>query len=126
LPSHFHFTAEHAHTPPHSFPTRRSSDLIASSMQDIVDNQAGYETLPSNIGLTDASIAATTARYNELAMERKRLLESSNEKNPIIVNLDKQLAGLKRSMQASLNTVTNNLALQVNNLSGQLSRINSM
>lgn len=98
---------------------------IASSMKDIVDSQQGYETLPSNIGLTDASIAATTARYNELAMERKRLLESSNEKNPIIVNLDQQLDGLKRSMQASLNTVTNNLALQVNSLSGQLSRINS-
>src|SRR5690554_4134887 len=98
---------------------------IASSMKDIVENQQGFETLPSNVGLTDASIAATTARYNELAMERKRLLESSNEKNPIIVNLDQQLDGLKRSMQASLNTVTNNLALQVNSLSGQLSRINS-
>src|SRR5690606_6334740 len=62
---------------------------------------------------------------NEMAIERKSLLESSNEKNPIIVNLDQPLVGLKSSMQASLNTVTNNLALQVNSLSGQLSRINS-
>jgi capsular exopolysaccharide synthesis family protein len=98
---------------------------IASSMKDIVENQEGYELLPSNVGLSDASIASTTARYNELALERKRLLESSNEKNPIIVNLDQQLAGLKRSMQSSLNSVTNNLALQVNSLSSQLSKINS-
>ncbi|MCM4167355.1 Tyrosine-protein kinase ptk [Arenibacter antarcticus] len=98
---------------------------IASSMKDIVDNQVGYELMPSNVGLSDGSIAATTARYNELAMERKRLLESSNERNPIIVNLDQQLAGLKRNMQSSLNSVTNNLALQVNSLSSQLSRINS-
>ncbi len=98
---------------------------IASSMKDIIDNQDGYDLLPSNIGLADASIASTTARYNELALERKRLLESSNEKNPIIVNLDQQLAGLKRSMQSSLGSVTNNLGMQVNSLSNQLSKINS-
>ena len=98
---------------------------IATSMKNIVDSQEGYELMPSNVGLTDASIASTTARYNELAMERKRLLESSNERNPIIVNLDQQLAVLKRNMQSSLNSVTNNLALQVNSLSSQLSRINS-
>jgi len=98
---------------------------IASSMKDIVDNQEGYELLPTNLGLADATIANTTARFNELALERKRLLESSNEKNPIIVNLDQQLDGLKRTMQSSLNGVTNNLSLQVNSLSNQASRINS-
>ncbi|MDE3743504.1 GumC family protein [Maribacter polysaccharolyticus] len=98
---------------------------IASSMKDIIDNDDGYELLPSNIGLADQSIATTTQRYNELALERKRLLESSNEKNPIIVNLDQQLAGLKRSMRTSLNGMTNNLGLQVNDLSSRLSQINS-
>ncbi|WP_422080628.1 GumC family protein [Ulvibacterium sp.] len=98
---------------------------IASSMKDIIENQGGYELLPANIGLADPSIASATGRYNELALERKRLLESSNEKNPIIVNLDQQLDGLKQSMQSSLNSMTNNLGLQVNSLSSQLSRINS-
>lgn len=98
---------------------------IASSMKDIIDNENGYELLPSNIGLQDASIASTTQRYNELALERKRLLESSNDKNPIIVNLDQQLEGLKRSMQSSLTSMTNNLGLQVNNLSSRQSTINS-
>lgn len=98
---------------------------IASSMKGIIDDEEGYEVLPSNIGLADVSIASTTARYNELALERKRLLESSNEKNPIIVNLDQQLDGLKRSMQSSLGSMTNNLGLQVNSLSSQMSKINS-
>jgi capsular exopolysaccharide synthesis family protein len=98
---------------------------IASSMKDLVDNQDGYELLPANVGLADETIASTTARYNELALERGKLLESSNEKNPIIVNLDQQLDGLKRSMKSSLNSVTNNLSLQVNSLSSQVSRINS-
>ncbi len=98
---------------------------IASSMKDYVESQEGYEVLPSNIGLADASIAATTAKWNQLVSQRERLLKSSNEKNPIIVNLDQELDGLKRSMQSSLNSMTNTLNLQVNNLSSQLSRLNS-
>lgn len=98
---------------------------IAASMKDIVDSQQGYEVLPSNIGLSDPSIAGTTVRYNELVAERNRLLKSSNEKNPIIVNLDQRLDGLKKSMQSSLNSITNNLNLTVNSLSNQQSKINS-
>ena len=60
-----------------------------------------------------------------MVLERNRLLKSSNEQNPIIVNLDQQLDGLKSNMKSSLNSVTNNLSLQANSLSGQLSRINS-
>ncbi|MCM4172534.1 tyrosine protein kinase [Arenibacter sp. TNZ] len=98
---------------------------IASSMKDLVENQEGYEILPSNVGLSDPTIANTTNRYNELVAERNRLLKSSNEKNPVIVNLDQQLQGLKRSMQSSLGSMTNNLGLQVNSLSSQLSKVNS-
>lgn len=98
---------------------------IASSMKDLVESQDGYDILPSNVGLSDPSIASTTAKYNELVAERNRLLKSSNEKNPIIINLDEQLEGLKRSMQSSLGSMTNNLGLQVNSLSSQLSKVNS-
>lgn len=98
---------------------------IASSMKDIVENQQGYQILPSNVGLSDISIVNTTARYNELVLERNRLLKSSNEKNPIIVNLDQQLNGLRTSLRSSLNSMVNNLNLQVNNLNKQLSSVNA-
>lgn len=98
---------------------------IAASMQDIVEQQAGYEILPGNIGLNDPTIANTTDKYNQLVLERQRLLKSSTERSPIIQNLDQQLSGLKRSMAASLNSTVNNLGMQVNTLSGQQAIINS-
>ena len=98
---------------------------IASSMKDYVSGESGYKVLPSNVGLSDPTIANTTAKYNELVSERNRLLKSSNEQNPIIVNLDQQLNGLKESMKSSLSGMERNLGLQVNSLSGQMSRINS-
>ena len=99
---------------------------IAASMKDIVDNQrGGYDILPSNVGLSDPTIANTTATFNQLVSERNRLLRSSNEKNPVIVSLDEQLNGLKKSLQTSLNSMTNNLNMQVNNLSSRLSQVNA-
>ncbi|OQD43069.1 tyrosine protein kinase [Croceivirga radicis] len=98
---------------------------IASSMQNVISDQNGYEVIPTNVGLTDSNIDRAAAQYNELVSQRNRLLESSNEKNPVIVKLDQQLEGLKKSMQSSLNNVTNNLNLRVNSLSKSLSKINS-
>ncbi|RNC88707.1 MAG: polysaccharide biosynthesis tyrosine autokinase [Allomuricauda sp.] len=98
---------------------------IAASMKDIIDQQEGYEVLPANLGLSDPTIAGNADRYNQLVLERNRLLESSNEKNPVIVNLDQQLNGLKQTMQSSLNSTVNNLGMQVNTLSNQQAIINS-
>lgn len=97
---------------------------IASSMKELIDGQEGYDIIPE-VGLADQSISSTAQRYNELVAQRNRLLESSNEKNPVIVKLDQQLDDLRRGMKSSLNNVTNNLNLQVNSLSKQLSQINS-
>lgn len=97
---------------------------IASTMRDLIDGQESYEIIPE-VGLADQSISSTAMRYNELVVRRNRLLESSNEKNPVIVKLDQQLEALKTGMKSSLNNVTNNLNLQVNSLSKQLSQINS-
>ncbi len=97
---------------------------IASSMKELIDGQDGYDIVPE-VGLADQGISSTAQRYNELVAQRNRLLESSNEKNPVIVKLDQQLEDLRRGMQSSLNNVTNNLNLQVNSLSKQLSQINS-
>ncbi|MGB5691192.1 MAG: polysaccharide biosynthesis tyrosine autokinase, partial [Flavobacteriaceae bacterium] len=98
---------------------------IASSMTDILDSSQGYEILPSNIGIEDGSINQTTSKYNELVLQRDRLLKSSNENNPIIVNLDQQLNSLKQNLRSSLYSTSNNLNLKANSLSQRLSAINS-
>ncbi|MEX0314464.1 MAG: GumC family protein, partial [Allomuricauda sp.] len=97
---------------------------IANSMKELINSQEGYDIIPE-VGLADQGISSAAQRYNQLVAQRDRLLESSNEKNPVIVKLDQQLESLRKGMQSSLNNVTNNLDLQVNSLSKQLSQINS-
>lgn len=98
---------------------------MANYMKDFVTNQEASELIPANIGLTDPTISETTTRYNELVLERERLLKSSSEKNPIVVNLDQQLSGLKQTLSQSLNNLTNTLSIKVNNLKNREARINS-
>ena len=42
-------------------------------------------------------------RYNELIIERKRLLRTSTESNPMIVNLDTSIRAMKSNVQAAIN-----------------------
>ena len=90
-----------------------------------MERQQGYDILPPNLGLTDPAIIGTTERYNQLVLQRERLLKSSNEKNPVIVNIDEQLRSLSSGLKSSLNNTIRNLNLKVDNLSSQMATLNS-
>ena len=61
-----------------------------------------YEVLPSNVGLKDAALATQIDRYNEMLIERKRLLRTSTENNPTIINLDTSIRATKANVQATI------------------------
>ena len=61
-----------------------------------------YEVLPSNVGLKDAALATQIDRYNEMLIERKRLLRTSTESNPAIGNLDTSIRATKANVQATI------------------------
>ena len=61
-----------------------------------------YEVLPSNVGFKDAALATQIDRYNEMLIERKRLLRTSTESNPAIVNLDTSIRATKANVQATI------------------------
>ena len=58
--------------------------------------------MPSNVGLQDAALISVIERYNEMLIERKRLLRTSTENNPAIVNLDTSIRAMKTNVQATL------------------------
>lgn len=58
--------------------------------------------LPSNIGLTDNGLTTQLERYNELVIERKRLLRTSTENNPMIINLDMSIRAMKANVKTAI------------------------
>ena len=70
-----------------------------------------YEVLPSNVGLQDAALAAAITRYNEMLMERNRLLRSSTEDNPTIINLTSSIHAMRTNVVASMDATLKGLQI---------------
>ena len=81
-----------------------------------------YEVLPSNVGLQDAALIGAIERYNEMLMERKRLLRTSTESNPTIVNLDTSIRAMKANVQATLEGTLQGLMITKESLDREASR----
>ena len=78
-------------------------NLVRDLIKYINNPSNEYELLPGNIGLSDAGLTTQIGRYNELIIERTRLLRTSTESNPMIVNLDTSIRAMKSNVQAAIN-----------------------
>ena len=94
---------------------------LLQDLQKYMQNE-GYEVLPSNIGLQDLNLAAAINRYNEVLVERKRLLRTSTENNPTIINLDTSIGAMKENVQVSLDRVLRGLFITKADLDREASR----
>ena len=94
---------------------------LLQDLQKYMQNE-GYAVLPSNIGLQDLNLAAAINRYNEVLVERKRLLRTSTENNPTIINLDTSIGAMKENVQVSLDRVLRGLFITKADLDREASR----
>lgn len=81
-----------------------------------------YEILPSNVGLQDAALVGVIERYNEMLVERKRLLRTSTENNPAIVNLDTSIRAMKANVQTTLEGTLQGLMITKESLDREANR----
>ena len=81
-----------------------------------------YEVLPGNIGLQDAGLVSQIDRYNEMLVERKRLLRTSTESNPTIINLDTSIRAMKMNVEVTLERTLQGLLITKADLDREASR----
>ncbi|HAH55014.1 MAG TPA: tyrosine protein kinase [Flavobacterium sp.] len=92
---------------------------VVASMLDFIKKSTNSDLLPSNLitGQEDASQLINS--YNQLVLERNRILKSATLSNPAIVKLDQQIGSLKLNVKESLMRLQSNLNIQRRNLKGQ-------
>lgn len=98
---------------------------LLNSMVDHLDRSTNFDLLPSNIGLKQEEISSSVSTYNQLVLERNRLLENSTIKNPVIANLDAQIGQLKFSISSGLNNQRTGIQLALKDLNIQERKFNS-
>ncbi|MEL4455474.1 GumC family protein [Lutimonas vermicola] len=98
--------------------------LIGYMLEEL-EKRDRSELLPGNIGLSDVGIINLISEYNELVLQRNRVLKSSSVRNPIIVGIDSQLEVLKKNLNSSLRSLKSSSDIRINALNTQGGKISS-
>lgn len=69
------------------------------------------EVIPANIGLTNGDLTTVVERYNEMLIERKRLLRTSHEDNPAVQSLNASIEVMRNSVLAAIQTAEKGLLI---------------
>ena len=80
------------------------------------------EVLPANVGLKDQNLSTIIEQYNTMIIERKRLLRTSSESNPAIINMNTGIEAMRRSVQTTVESVLKGLYITKADIDKQTSK----
>ena len=98
---------------------------LANAMLEYISSNPKSDLLPTNLGLTESGVNGQIDDYNELVLQRNRLLSGSSEKNPVVIKLNSRLEQIKGNIVQSLNRMRSNLRIGQEELNRQASSIGS-
>ncbi len=99
---------------------------LFNSIGDYMNDPSNrYQTLPSNVGLTDQAASSLINTYNQIVLERNKLLRTANENSPSVIPLTEQLNDLTSSIRRAMSQARNNFEIQRNSMQSQFSKYNA-
>ena len=79
--------------------------VIESLEKYVLDNSSNPRIVPASLVVQDPTLSAVVSQYNNLLMQRSRLLLGSTESNPVVINIDGQLKDLRQDLITGINSV---------------------
>ena len=96
--------------------------LLNSIFEYLNDPSNKYQTLPSNVGLSDASATSLIDKYNDIVITRNRLLRSASESSPTVTPLTAQLDDLTSSIKRAMIQARKSMEIERNNIANMYGR----
>lgn len=90
---------------------------VLESLQQYLRNSQDNELIPGSMGIEDPALIRLTTRYNELQLEKQRLLRSQTEANPLVQAINEQIRNLRGNIRENLGNIKKSLEINRNNLS---------
>lgn len=106
---------------------------LTDNLLNYVNKQGQFQVLPGNVGLNNADASLNINSYNQLVLQRSRLLESATPENPAVIDVTQQINAMRGGVVQSLQK--NRQALQLarneyigeqNLVSGKISKLPSI
>ena len=89
---------------------------VLNSIQNYLESGDESTTVPSSLNISDATLVSLIGKFNDLQIQRRRMLETTPKNNPVVVDMDKQISSLKTNILENLKNVKNGLIITRNNL----------
>ena len=94
---------------------------LVEFLRDYIQDPANAdEVIPANVGLKEEKLTTAIDEYNSLLAERRRLLRTSSESNPAVINLNDGIQTLQKSIQTTVASTLKGLQITQNDLERQM------
>lgn len=101
-------------------------NLVKYIGEYVSDETNKNSLIPANLGIEDPALVALVTEYNQLLLNRMRVQRTATTNNPVLSQMDLQLAVLRENIISSINSISNTLAIAKENIDKQFGKIESM
>ena len=86
-------------------------NLIQYIAEYVSDESKKNALIPANLGIDDQALVALIAEYNQQMLKRMRVQRTATNSNPVLSQMDNQLAMLRENIITSIHNVSKSLTI---------------
>jgi len=98
--------------------------LVSYVDEFLRDDTKRNNLIPSNLGISDEALVKALSDYNALQLQRMRIQRTATEDNPVIKQMNMQLATMRQNIIASIGSVRESLKIRQRSLMAQDTKYN--
>jgi len=100
-------------------------NLIGYIETYVKDNKNQYNLVPANLGIEDKSLITLMQEYNMALLERMKVMRTTNDQNPVIMQMEQQLKQLRSSIIVSIGSLKDGLKIAKRDVLGKNAQFSS-
>jgi tyrosine-protein kinase Etk/Wzc len=100
-------------------------NLVSYIEAYVKDNKHQYDLVPANLGIEDKSLMQLIQDYNYTLLQRIKVMRTTNERNPVITQIEQQLKALRASIIVSIGSIKDGLKISKRDVLGKTNQFSS-
>ena len=113
------YLQESSHYATKSFELNNQLSIAKYIREYLTDPVNRHTLIPSNLGLASGSVESQIGEYNDLILQRDRLIVGSSESNPLIADINAALTSIRGAILRSIDNLIATLDLQIKKINSQ-------
>lgn len=100
-------------------------NLIQYIAEYVADESKKDALIPANLGIDDEALVVLISEYNQQMLNRMRVQRTATSSNPVLSQMDNQLAVLRENIITSINSVSKSLSIAKKDAEMRQGKINT-